>query len=168
MAPRRLLAVMVGLLVLSSIAAALVPVNPNDKLDTTEPSTGAKLPAPRLPSGGRLVEDSVRIESGKRPVIDTSVGDQLALRISAAEPTTLEVEGLGATADVDPSTPARFNLLLLDAGSYAINELSSGRTVATIEVAPRRPASRDAKPGHPSKPGPGHGSKSDTGASEQV
>lgn len=169
MAPRRLLAVMLGLLVLSSLAASLVPVSNRDQLDTTSPTTGAIRPDPKLPSDGRLLHESFRLGSGKRPVIEAQVGDQLALTVTAGRPATLELEGLGATADVDPDTPARFDVLLLDKGSFQISEIASGRSVGTIRV-----GSQTAKPeagkkaGGGSDPGRKQERRRDEGQSQQV
>lgn len=137
MAPRRLLALMIGLLLFSSVITALLPSGKRDSLDTTDPTNGSQLPVPQLPKDGILLRETIRAGSGKRPVIDANVGDQLALTVTGREPSTIELQGLGATADVDPDAPARFNVSLLDTGTFAIRELGTGRRVGEIRVTSR-------------------------------
>lgn len=149
MAPRRLIALMIGLLLFSSVITALIPTNKPDSLDTTSPATGRETAKPRLPTGGELLNKTIHAgKSAKRPVLSATVGDQMSLRVIGARATTVELQGLGATSDLAPGTPARFNVLLLEPGRYPVKELQSGRVLGEIQVVPREPA-----------PGPNAGSR---------
>lgn len=157
MAPRRLVALMIGLLLFSSVISALIPTNKRDSLDTTAPQSGREMPKPQLPTGGELLNETIRAgKSAKRPILNATVGDQMSLRVTGPRPATVELRGLGATSDLAPGTPARFNVLLLEAGSYPVTELQSGRVLGEIRVTPQEapaPKAGSKKQNHGPPPG---------------
>jgi hypothetical protein len=138
MAARRLIAVMLVLLFLSSLAAALAPVERGE--DTSTTSTDPVTEAVEVPSGD-LVRATLRHRPGEPPQrIPASVGDQLQLRVTSNRVATVELVGLGPTEDVDPLAPALFDVLLEDEGRFPVRELGeSGRTLGVIVVSPRAP-----------------------------
>ena len=138
-AARRLIIIMLALLVLSSVAAALVPIDREALRDT---STNAAS-APARPTG-KLIEAEVDADSdGERQRIELRLGDSLALTVSSRKPGLVEVVGLGLTEDVDPNEPAVFDLRPTERGSYPVRLIAPERRLfALIEVgANRRPAS---------------------------
>src|SRR5687768_7679299 len=106
MAARRLIAVMLVLLFLSSLAAALAPVEPQRDEETsttaTETAPGATL------TGGDRVRETLAADLKDPPRVKAAVGDQLQLRVTSKRAATLELVRLGPTEDVDPAAPALF------------------------------------------------------------
>jgi hypothetical protein len=144
MAARRLIAVMLVLLFLSSLAAALAPVEPQRDETSTSSTTTETAPEPAL-AGGELVRERLVADPRDPPRIKASVGDQLQLRVTSRRAATLELVGLGPTEDVDPAAPAFFDILLDRKGTFPIKELESGEKVGEIRVSPR--ARTESDPG---------------------
>lgn len=132
-AARRLIIFMLALLVLSSVAAALVPIDRETLRDT---STTA--PSPSSEPTGRLVEAEVDADAEQPQRIGIRLGDSLTLTVTASSAGLVEVVGLGLTEDVDPDAPAVFDLRPFERGSYPVR-LAGERRIALIEVGPRRP-----------------------------
>lgn len=135
MAARRLIAVMLVLLFLSSLAAALAPVERQPDEPSTTSTTDA-FPATAL-AGGDPVHETLAADPKDPPRVDAAVGDQLQLRVTSRRPATLELVGLGPTEDVDPDAPALFDVLLDRKGTFRIRELETGKVVGEILVSPR-------------------------------
>jgi len=145
LAARRLIAILLVLLFLSSLAAALAPVQRTGKsastTTTTEGSTTQAIPGPpMLPSATagvapRLLQQSVDASRDRAPTIKARVGDQLQLRVTSRTPGTVELVGIGPTEDVGAQQPAFFDVLLRKGGSYRVRFLDTGREIALIEVA---------------------------------
>lgn len=135
MAARRLIAVLVALLVVSTVLAALAPVREEDRTaSTTEPLPETPPPDP-LPSGGLLRERIVtaREEPAR---IAAAVGDQLELEVESERIAEIAIPALGLLEAAEPGDPARFSILLREPGEVAI-ETADGDPVGTIDVAPR-------------------------------
>jgi hypothetical protein len=130
MAARRLILVMLALLVLSSIAAALIPVE-RDRLSPRETSTTRTDPA--VPAG-TFVHRRISAEASRPARIPLEVGDQLELVVTGKRPGQVEIPAFGEFDDVDPDFPARFDLLALEPGDFAVR-LVDRRTIARIDVA---------------------------------
>jgi hypothetical protein len=130
-AARRLIVFMLALLLISSIAAALVPVERSRESES--PS------APTAPAGdrtrGALVHRTVAADARKPAKIDIRLGDQLVLTVNSRRPDEVEIAGLGELRDVDRDAPAHFDLLPFEPGTYPVRMLEARRTVARIEVA---------------------------------
>lgn len=135
MAARRLIVVLLALLVVSSIAAALAPVRQSED----EPETSTTTTPEPLPPG-KLVRRTIEVGAKRPPKIALELGDQLALTVTAERSAEVEIAGLGELEDVDPNAPARFDLLPRQPGTYDVRLLDSRRTLASIEVSPRREA----------------------------
>ena len=149
MAARRLIAILLVLLFLSSLAAALAPVQQTGKSVSTtdsEPSTTAPAPSPPTLPGAvgvtpRVIEQSIDTSSEKTPAIQARTGDRLRLRVTSREPGTVELAGIGPAEDVGPQQPAFFDVLLREQGTYRVQFLGTGREIARIEVSdPEAPA----------------------------
>ena len=144
MAARRLIAILLVLLFLSSLAAALAPVQEGTRTDSSSASsTTSTADTPTLSDDeavdeGRLVAQSVDA-SGERPaVVRARVGDRLELRVTSQRPGTVELEGLGPAEDVGPRQPAFFDVILRDDGSFPVQFIDTGDEIARIEVSPPR------------------------------
>ncbi len=142
MAARRLVVVMLVLLFVSSLAAALAPVQPTSE----EPAPDPVVPAPitPIPQAGTLVEATVAADAEEAPTISVSVGDQLRLGVSGRRPGTVELVGLGPVEDFDRFAPAHFDVLLTEPGTYPVRLLGEGRVIATIEA--KRPVPAAPEP----------------------
>ena len=147
MAARRLIAILLVLLFLSSLAAALAPVQQTGKsvsTSTTETSTSETTPSPpTLPAIGgseapALINQSIDAGLKKAPVIRAGVGDQLQLRVTSKTAGTVELVKIGPTEDVGPEQPAFFDVLLRDEGTYPVRLLGTDREIATIKVTAAR------------------------------
>jgi len=145
-AARRLIAILLVLLFLSSLAAALAPVQEATRTDSSsESSTTSTADAPTLPEGealeeGRLVTQSVDASGGRPDVVRARAGDRLELTVTSQRPGTIELEGLGSAEDVGPQQPAFFDVFLRDDGSFPVRFIDTGVKIARIEVSPPRVA----------------------------
>jgi hypothetical protein len=131
-AARRLILAMLVLLVLSSIAAALIPVNRDRLRDSTMPASTTAAAG----GEGRLVTRRVSVAAPHRPTIRLRVGDELRLTVTSPVPNQIEIPAFGELEDVDPNLAATFDLLTFDPGKFAIRIVDPPGLVATIDVAP--------------------------------
>jgi hypothetical protein len=131
-AARRLIFVMLALLVVSSIAAALAPVR-----DTGEEPSTTTSPSTAPPPQARTVTRTIDAGDDERVAIAIERGDQLELTVRAGRTDLVEIDGLGELEDVTPDAPAHFDLLPREPGIYVVRMLDAGRTLGSIEVAPR-------------------------------
>jgi hypothetical protein len=132
MVARRLLFVLLALLVVSSIAAALVPVDSGNDPEATETTPPARQPAAEPP--GRTVERTVDAGRRRPQTVRVDAGDRLVLSVEAGRFAEVEIAALGELEEVDAATPAVFDVVLPDAGIYPVQLLASGRRIATIAV----------------------------------
>jgi hypothetical protein len=139
MAARRLVIVMLVLLGLSTLAAALVP-GPDrstpagsDTIDT-RPGAGSG-PGAAPASGARFVQRRLRI-SATPAVVEVRPGDQLRLAVVGPYGDDITIPAFGLTETLTPYAPARFDLLVPDAGSFPILAVQSGRLIGRIRSRP--------------------------------
>jgi hypothetical protein len=143
-AARRLVILMLVLLGVSTIAAALVPV---DREAGTDETTTTSTPAEkRDDEGGKLVSKSIDAQSKPPRVVRIELGDQLALRVTSRRDAEVEIPAFGELDDVGPGAPALFDLLPFEADRYAVRLVKPRRTIGRIEVEPRKPERRGGKP----------------------
>jgi hypothetical protein len=140
MAARRLIAVMLVLLFLSSLAAALAPVERQNEDTSTSTTEAVTEPAA---NEGDLVRVTLDARKGKARPIRAGVGDQLQLRVISKRVATIELVDLGPIEDVGPLSPARFDVLLERRGRFPVRELESERTLGMIVVSRRAPKEPD-------------------------
>jgi hypothetical protein len=136
MAARRLIAALIALLVLSTVAAVLVPdpdVSPRRTASTSterRTTTTARAPRPR----GRSVHATLDARTRKAPTIELRVGDHLTLRVLSRAPDQVELRRLGALEAVDRFAPAVFDLIATQPGDYPVRLIQAKRTVGTLRV----------------------------------
>jgi hypothetical protein len=133
-AARRILIVLLFMLFFSSVATLLVPAP--DERTTTTTMTTTDTAAGAAPSGGELVRARIDAEEKRPQRIDIELGDQLALRVDARKPDQVTIPALGLLEDVDPLSPARFDMFAERSGAFRVRLLGAKRTIATIKVAP--------------------------------
>jgi hypothetical protein len=139
MAARRLVALLVALLVISTLAAALTAPGPDRESQPTETTSEPESGPPRP---GRLIEATLNT-SDKRPGrVEARRGDQVALIIRSASPGQVEIPAFGRLEDVEPGAPARLDLLLERTGRFTVRLAGSGRVIGLIVVRHARAASR--------------------------
>lgn len=130
---------MIVLLVASSVVAALAPIpEPTGDDSTTTTDT-------RVAATGDSLTRTLRTNAGEPETIRVRVGDQLALEVVGQRYDLVEIPALGQLEDLDPQSPARFNLLLDEPGTYEVRLSRAQRLIGRIEVAQgRRGADRPA------------------------
>lgn len=158
MAARRLIAIMIVLLITSSLAAALAPSPESESSEDSPAEAPAVSEAPR--NDGRALRATIEVGGKRRPTVRARVGDQLQLRIAAKRALTIEL--LGETDTLTPTAPARLDLLLEARGEFPIVDLRSRRLLGTVVVARaassaderRRTRSRRDRRNRPPRPSP--------------
>jgi hypothetical protein len=130
-AARRLILAMLVLLVLSSIAAALIPVDRGKLTDSSSSTTTT--PAP---DRGALITKQVSAAAKEPPKIAMHVNDELRLTVTSPVPNMVEIPAFGELENVDPDLPAQFDLLAFESGTFAVRLVDPPGLVAQIEVAP--------------------------------
>src|SRR5262245_37962274 len=112
---------MLVLLFLSSLAAALAPVE--QRRDESSSTTTSTTTAETKTEGGALVRKTLDARRKRTPSVQAQVGDQLQLLVKSDRPAIVELPAFGLTEDVDPVAPARFDVLLRRPGEYQVREL---------------------------------------------
>jgi hypothetical protein len=135
MAARRLVALLVALLVVSTLAAALTAPGPDRESQATE---GASEPESGSPGAGRLIEATLNASAEHPGRVDAERGDQVALTVRSASPGQVEIPAFGLLDDMEPGAPARFNLLPERAGSFEVRVAGSGRAIGRVVVSGRK------------------------------
>jgi hypothetical protein len=135
MATRRLIAALIALLVLSSVAAILVPdpdrsSRSRGSSTTRERTTSTAEPQHR----GRSVHATLDARSRKNPTVVLRVGDRLTLEVVSRSFDQVEVGGFGAVEAVDRYAPAAFDLLATRPGRFEVRLVGADRVVGTIRV----------------------------------
>jgi plastocyanin len=136
-AARRLLIVMLVLLGVSTVAAALVPVERDADGDdtTTTSTTTTKRPT------WELMRESIHAVAREPQTVRVRVGDQLQLEVTSRRAHQVEIPRLGELEDVDPDAPAHFDLLLFDRGRFPVRLVEPERKIGEIVVGRPQPAS---------------------------
>jgi hypothetical protein len=125
MAARRLLMLAAALLLLAALASALVPRD--DGADP--PTAGTSLPA------GRTVAEEIPAAKGSDSQVEVRRGDLLELEVAGDVLDTVLIEQLDFLDAIEPTTPARFNLVIdAPAGTYPIRLVDADRRVGSLIV----------------------------------
>jgi hypothetical protein len=152
-AARRLIAILLVLLFLTSLATALAPVqNTSKSVSSTTSSTESTAeapptesePEPEPSSRTRLIDQTIVASTSRPMVVRARVGDQLRLTVTSDRSGTIELAGLGSAEDIGTEQPAYFDVILRDKGSFPVQFLGEDREVARIRVTNESLA--DAKP----------------------
>jgi hypothetical protein len=152
MAARRLLIILLVLLGLSTLAAALVPQDSlrRDRTETTATATQTTTPTTTTPTGGAALTAQIVVGGGRIPLVackkqknkcpPVRVGDQLSLVVYTAKaPAQLEIPAFGLVGVASPDSPALFDLLPDQPGTYGILFADTQKVAARIKVLPLEP-----------------------------
>jgi hypothetical protein len=125
---RRLLLLAAVLLLLAALAASIAPRDLTGGEDNAPES--ASLPA------GRVVAQEISARPGDAPArIAVARGDTLELEVSGDLLDEVLLERLDMIDPIEPSTPARFNLVIdAPAGSYPIRLVDADRRIGSIVI----------------------------------
>jgi hypothetical protein len=136
MAVRRLVAVLLLLLAISTLAAALAPQRPaRDRGQAqTRPQTIDPPPAAPGPPRGRLVRARMNTSSGVVRSVRLRVGDQLLLDVLSRESDQVEIPVFGVVEAVSRDGPARLDLLATTAGTFPVRMVEADRVVGRLVV----------------------------------
>lgn len=133
MAARRLIIVLVVLLAISIAAAAIAP----DRATRFRPVPAPQATSPGSPQPdpmGGVVTAEIQASATKPPTVRAAAGDRLELSVSSERGLAVEIAPLGLFEDAATAAPARFDLLLREAGTLPITDADSGRVVGRIVV----------------------------------
>lgn len=139
-AARRLLAVMLIFLAISTVLAILAPP-PVENGSTTRTTTSAD-PGPKPIRDGDLIQRTVEVrDRGDGPEADpgqitASVGDQIALTIAVEKPLTIEAPSLGIVQTAVPGSPARLDLYASAPGRHEILDAVTDQRLVQVRVEP--------------------------------
>jgi len=157
MAARRLLIVMLVLLGISTLAAALVPTQDLQDDQTGSTAIGeagaTETEPPKQHQVGNHLEVKIRVGGTQIPVVKSAgdsvldAGDRLTIEVACKCSDLVEIPGFGLIEAVAPGSPALFDLLLDEPGSYGIKLVTPDRVVARIEVEKRQNDERAEKDG---------------------
>jgi hypothetical protein len=135
MAARRLLIVMLVLLGLSTLAAALVPQRTLREGTTGTTTTQATTTTPPPPNPAFLRPTKITVGGKKFPVVSPiHVGDQLRLLVRSRVPAEIQIPEFGLLGFASPNTPARFELLPQNPGTFGILFAATGQVAGRIKV----------------------------------
>jgi hypothetical protein len=125
---RRLLLLAAVLMLLAALAASIAPRDLTQRDDPPPETTS--LPA------GTTVAREIPATSGAAPArINVSRGDLLQLEVSGDLLDEVLLERLDMIDPIEPSTPARFNLVIdAPAGSYPIRLVDADRRIGSIVI----------------------------------
>ncbi len=133
MAARRLIVVLVVLLAISIAAAAVAPDRAARFRPLPRPQTTSPAPLHPDPAGG-VVTAAIQASVAKPPTVRAAAGDRLELSVGSERGLAVEIAPLGLFEDAATAAPARFDLLLREAGTLPITDADSGRIVGRIVV----------------------------------
>jgi hypothetical protein len=123
---RRLLLLAAVLMLLTALAAGLAPRQSSNNAPTVERSS---VPA------GKPVTKNIDAESGKRNTVRVRRGDQLQLTVSGDTLDTVLIERLDRIRAIEPTTPARFDILIdAAAGDYPIRLVDADRRIGRLVI----------------------------------
>jgi hypothetical protein len=128
-----LMAVLLGL---TALATSLAP-----RPRAIREGTAAKpTPAPATASPGarakpaRVVARTLEVDVGRAVTVRARVGDTIRLVVAGDILDSVEIEGTDEIEQIDPDSPARFELLADERASHAIRLLDSGRRIAQLDI----------------------------------
>jgi hypothetical protein len=126
---RRLLLLAAVLMLLTAVAASIAP------RDLTGGDEGGPVRGPNdLPAGSPVTRE-IPSAPGSDTRIPVSRGDTLELEVSGETLDTVLIERLDRIDPIEPTTHARFNLLIdAPAGTYPIRLVEADRRIGSIVV----------------------------------
>jgi hypothetical protein len=125
MVARRLLLLAAVLMLLTALAAGLAP-----QPDTTETE-----PAPRPAQTPAVVAESISAADEDQSV-KARVGDLIQLEVTGDVIDEVEIELLDRIDPIEPTTPARFEVIPETAGVYPIRLIEADKRIGRLEISP--------------------------------
>lgn len=134
MAARRLVALLIALLVISTIATALAPPRESEDESSSTMTTEQQAPEQNSsPVSSDLVETSLDAsDPDGNESIRAALGDQLDLTVKAGETVLIEIPDLGLYGTAARGAPVYFDLIMRREGSFEVT--AGGKRIGTIEV----------------------------------
>src|SRR4051812_33825485 len=116
---------------LTAFAASVAPTPETRRSGARE--TPSPSPAPAT-SGGDPAAVSVTLDGDQQQPqkVQATVGDDIALDVTAGTPDSVVIDGLDAVQAVAPGSPAHFDLFADRAGTYPIRLEDSGRQLGEL------------------------------------
>ena len=133
---RRLMLLMAVLLGLTALATALAPRSPVDRQRTATPQPAPTVaPSPAVePAKPRVVERTLEADPERPVVVRARVGDTVRLVIRGDILDSVEVEGLAEIEQVEPDSPALFELLAEEPASHEIRLIDADKRIGRLEI----------------------------------
>jgi hypothetical protein len=125
MLARRLLLLAAVLMLLTALAAGLAPQD-----DGPEPPA-----APRAAQTPEIVEASLTTTRADQSV-EARVGDLIRLEVAGDVLDQVQIERLDRIDAVEPTTPARFEVIPATAGVYPIRLIEADRRIGRLQISP--------------------------------
>ena len=127
MLARRLLLLAAVLMLLTALAAGLAPRQSSNNAPTVERSS--------VPAGEPVDKEIDLRKPGKHNTVRVRRGDQLQLTVSGDTLDTVLIERLDRIRAIEPTTPARFDILIDAApGDYPIKLVDADRRIGRIVI----------------------------------
>jgi hypothetical protein len=130
-AARRLVAILILMLVLSTIAAVLLPA-PRDPIGGTTATTTSTTAGARAEQGRLVRAEFFARRHGQ--VARLRVGDELLLRVRGHHADQVELRGLGLVEPIGRDLPADFDVFAERPGGYDVVLVDAGERVGTIRI----------------------------------
>jgi hypothetical protein len=132
---RRLMVLMAVLLGLTALATVLAPRPRLARPGAAAPPGPTVAPRPAVePAPSRIVERTLEADPARPVVVRARVGDTIRLVVKGEVLDSVEVEGFGEIEQVEPDSPARFELLADEPASHAIRLIDSDRRIGQLEI----------------------------------
>lgn len=123
---RRLLLLAAVLLLIAAAAASLVP---QEEAVVPPPS------ADEVRSDVELVEATISAQEEGQSIA-ARAGDQIRFEVSGDVLDSVQIERLDRIDVIDPTTPARFDLIVDEPGVYPIRLVEADRRIGRLDVKP--------------------------------
>jgi hypothetical protein len=134
---RRLVILVVVLMGLTALAASVAPPPENPRRGARETPTPSPAPATTMAADPDTI--SLSLEAGQDPQqLRATVGEDVALEVSADVVDTVVIEGLDAVEAVAPDSAAHFDLFADRAGTYPIRLLDADRQIGELVISSMR------------------------------
>jgi hypothetical protein len=137
---RRLLVLFAVLLGLTALVTSLAP-RPTVRPDRADPAATTPAPTPSPGASGqasRRIERTISADPGsRRGRVRARVGDVLRLTVDGDVLDGVEIPALGKLEPIEPGSPARFEMLLDEAGELRVRLVDAKRLIGLVVVAPR-------------------------------
>jgi hypothetical protein len=132
---RRLMVLMAVLLGLTALATSLAPrprVVRGGATATPIPTATASPTVRARPP--QIVARTLEADAARPVTVRARVGDTVRLVVTGDVLDSVEIEGTDEIEQIDPDSPALFELLADERASHAIRLLDSGRRIGQLEI----------------------------------